>query len=134
MSTSLAAKPPELTLDSIDLGVSLVAEKTRPDERDVIEGSEVDLEAASLRNKYARSQIKNVKADRRMRKQYAARILLYLECYSGGVGSLILLSGFKVGGFNLEQGVIQTLVGSTALAAIGLVGFIARGLFRVPTR
>jgi hypothetical protein len=35
-----------------------------------------------------------------------------------------------VWGFSLEQGVLAALVGSTAVAAIGLVGFIARGLFR----
>jgi hypothetical protein len=123
-------KAPELTLDAIDIGVSLVKEKTRPDPRDLMEREQIDLQAASLRNKLSRSYIKNVKADRRMRKQYAGRILLYLECYSGGVAILLLLSGFQVLGFHLEQGVMTTLVGSTALAAIGLVGFIARGLFR----
>lgn len=67
-----------------------------------------------------------------MRQQYAGRILRYLEYYSAGVGILLLMSGFKVFGFTLEPGVLSTLVGSTAVAAIGLVGFIARGLFRAP--
>jgi hypothetical protein len=90
------------------------------------------VEAAALKNELARAHIKNIDADRGMRTKYAGRILLYLEFYSGGVGCLLLLSGFKPWGFALEQTVITTLVGSTAVAAIGLVGFIARGLFRSP--
>ena len=90
------------------------------------------IEAAALRNDLARAYIKNLDADREMRKTYAGRILKYLECYSAGVGAILALAGFKPLGFALEQGVMATLVGSTAVAAIGLVGFIARGLFRLP--
>ncbi len=89
-------------------------------------------EAAALRNELARAYIKNIDADRDMRKTYAGRILLYLECYSAGVLILLLLSGFEFFSFKLEAGILAALVGSTALAAIGLVGFIARGLFKSP--
>lgn len=65
-----------------------------------------------------------------MRKDYAARILRYLEIYSAGVLVLLLLDGAGPNGFEIDQAVLATLVGSTAVAAIGLVGFIARGLFR----
>jgi hypothetical protein len=47
---------------------------------------------------------------------------------------IILLDGFKLLGFSLDHRVLATLVGSTAIAAIGLVGFIARGLFRPPPK
>lgn len=90
------------------------------------------VEAAALKNKWAKAYIDNLDADREMRKTYAGRILLYLEFYSAGVLLLLLLAGFKLGDFGLEEGVMTALVGSTALAAIGLVGFIARGLFRPP--
>ena len=89
-------------------------------------------ERAQLENKLARSRIKNVKADRKMRKTNAGRILRYLEIYSGAVGVMVVVSGFGLGGFNLPPEILATLVGSTAVAAIGLVGFIARGLFRSP--
>ncbi|MDT8759232.1 hypothetical protein MZO42_11040 [Sphingomonas psychrotolerans] len=128
--TSPPARPPEPTLDAIDAGAALVEAKTRPDLNDLRESEE--LEAVRLRNRLARSQIKNVKADRRMRKTYAGRILLYLELYSGAVGIMVLGSGFRVAGFALPVEILATLVGSTAVAAIGLVGFIARGLFRTP--
>lgn len=90
------------------------------------------VEAARLRNRLALAYIKNMKADRRMRTTYAGRILRYLEFYSSGVAVIILLNGFMPYGFHLEKSVATALVGSTAVAAIGLVGFIARGLFRAP--
>lgn len=128
--TSPRAKLPEPTLDAIAAGTALVEAKTRPDLNDLLESEE--LETVRLRNRLARSQIKNVEADRRMRKTYAGRILLYLELYSGGVGVMVIASGFGWGGFALPVEILATLVGSTAVAAIGLVGFIARGLFRTP--
>lgn len=90
------------------------------------------VEAAALRNKLAKAYIDNLDADREMRKDYAARILRYLEFYSGGVLGLLLLDGAGPRGFEIDGTVLATLVGSTAVAAIGLVGFIARGLFRQP--
>lgn len=124
------AKLPELSLDSIDTGIASVEGKLLPDARDLLEAEGV--KSIQLQNRLARSKIKNVKADRTMRKTYAGRILRYLEIYSGCVLTLIVLAGFQIGGFALPPEIIATLVGSTALAAIGLVGFIARGLFRPP--
>lgn len=124
------AKLPDPTLDAIDAGAALVEAKLRPDLNDMLESEE--LEALRLRNRLARSQIKNVKADRAMRKTYAGRILFYLECYSVTVGVMVVAAGLRVGGFDLPVEILATLVGSTAVAAIGLVGFIARGLFRTP--
>lgn len=124
------AKPPELSLESIDAGLPSVEGKQAPDARDLLEAEEI--KTAQLQNRLARSRIKNVKADRKMRKQYAARVLRYLEIYSVAVGLMVLASGFHVFGFVLPVEILASLVGSTALAAIGLVGFIARGLFQAP--
>lgn len=91
------------------------------------------VQAAALRNKLAQAYIDNLDADRDMRQTYAGRILRYLEVYSAGVAVMLLAEGFGTHmGFALDKDVVATLVGSTAVAAIGLVGFIARGLFRSP--
>lgn len=127
---SLPAKAKGVSLDSIDTGIARVEDKTSPNARDLLEGEEV--KSVQLQNKLANSRIKNVKADRKMRKTYAGRILRYLEVYSIVVGILVIASGFGWTGFVLPSEIIATLVGSTAIAAIGLVGFIARGLFRSP--
>lgn len=85
-----------------------------------------------LDNDLADSRIKSLEADRRMRETYAGRILRYLEAYSALVGAIVVGSGFRLSGFALPVEILATLVGSTAIAAIGLVGFIARGLFQPP--
>lgn len=121
---------PKLTLDSIDAGIARVEEKKVADARDLLEIEGV--KAAQLKNKLARSYIKNVKADRKMRKTYAGRILGYLEIYSASVGLMVIAHGFKLWEFALPEVVLASLVGSTAIAAIGLVGFVARGLFKAP--
>lgn len=131
MSTSPEPdKSPKLSLEAIDAGVASVEGKSAPDARDLLEAEEI--KTAQLQNRLARSRIKNVKADRKMRKTYAGRILRYLEVYSVAVGAMVVAAGFKLGKFDLPVEILASLVGSTALAAIGLVGFIARGLFRSP--
>ncbi len=121
---------PPLTLEDIDTGLPAVQQVVGPDPQDLLERA--SAERAQLENDLARSRIKNVKADRRMRRTYAGRILLYLEAYSVVVGLMVLAAGFKIGGFDLPVEILASLVGSTALVAIGLVGFIARGLFQPP--
>jgi hypothetical protein len=124
-------QPSEITLDSIDAGVPLAESKTAPDAYDLLEDER--LQKIRLENKFSRSRLKDVKADRRLRKTYANRILRFLEVYAGIVALMVVADGFHFLGFHLEKEVTATLVGSTAIAAIGLVGFIARGLFRPPT-
>ena len=130
MSNSPEPAERPLTLEDIDVGVAAVEVVAAPDRNDQME--RLAAQRAALDLKLARSRIKNVKADRRMRKTYAGRILLYLEVYSGVVGAMVIAAGFGVFGFALPVEILATLVGSTAVAAIGLVGFIARGLFRTP--
>lgn len=130
MSNSPVPVEQPLTLDDIDMGVAAVEDIASPDPKDIME--RLAVEKAGLEVKLARSRIKNVTADRRMRKTYAGRILLYLEIYSGVVAAMVVASGFKTLGFDLPVEILASLVGSTAVAAIGLVGFIARGLFKPP--
>jgi hypothetical protein len=128
LSSPTSTEP--ITLDDIETGLPTVQEVGQPNILDWAESTAA--ERAQLKNKLARSRIKNVKADRKMRKTYAGRILRYLEIYSTVVGVTLIISGFGLRDFNLPPEILATLVGSTAVAAIGLVGFIARGLFRLP--
>jgi hypothetical protein len=130
LSNSPEIAEPPLTLEDIDVGVAAVATVVTPDRNDQIE--DLAAQRAALDLKLARSRIKDVKADRRMRKTYAGRILRYLEIYSGIVAAMVIAAGFRLFGFTLPVEILATLVGSTAVAAIGLVGFIARGLFKTP--
>jgi hypothetical protein len=75
-------------------------------------------------------KIADSKSNRTLREGYANRIYWYLTFYSAGAFILILLHGFKVLGFSLDTSVLNLVVGSTAVSAIGLVGIVARSLFK----
>ena len=122
---------PEITLDAIEAGLPLVNEVEGKNREDKLE--EHRIEEARLKNELHRAHIDSMNADRDMRKKYASRILKYLEIYSAVVAILVIWSGLGWFSFALPPEILTTLVGSTAVAAIGLVGFIARGLFRTPS-
>jgi hypothetical protein len=64
-----------------------------------------------------------------MMQPYAGKVFNFLVCYCLFVGAVILLAGFKVGGFVISDTVLGIIAGSTAASAIGLVGFVVSGLF-----
>jgi hypothetical protein len=70
------------------------------------------------------------RANRALREKYAGKVYWYLCAYSIACAGFLMLSGFKVLGFNLSDSVLMIVTGSTAASAIGLVGFVVNGLFR----
>lgn len=66
---------------------------------------------------------------KRMMEPYAGKVFSFLIGYCAFVGMIILLSGFKIGGFAISDTVPGIIAGSTAASAIGLVGFVVSGLF-----
>jgi hypothetical protein len=67
----------------------------------------------------------------KLRQQYANKVYCYLVCYSLAALILILLSAYKeFTRFNIPDHVLLLIVGSTAVSAIGLVGFVVNGLFK----
>ena len=65
-----------------------------------------------------------------MMRPYANRVFNFLVGYCLFVGAVVLLDGFKYRGFDLSDGVLSVIAGSTAASAIGLVGFVVSGLFK----
>lgn len=126
-------------LELIKAGLPEVEGKTQVDDKDRREEERYDQDAQALRNDEAREKIENVKADREMRQDYAKRIMSFLYFYAGFCALVLLADAITVDptasfGFDLADDIILTIVGSTAVAAIGLVGFVARGLFRPPPK
>ena len=115
-------QPPNVTLEDAVAGLSIIQDKGQPDSLDTLEKSKLDDDRL-------REDIENLRSDRKLREKYADAIMQFLQCYSISVGFFIVLSGFSAWGFTLPEPVLISLVGSTAIAAIGLVGFIAKGLF-----
>lgn len=90
----------------------------------------------SAENERLRADVENLKGQQtyddvrtRMMEPYAGKVFNFLVGYCGFVGVIILLSGFKIGGFEISDTVLSVIAGSTAASAIGLVGFVVSGLF-----
>ncbi|XYK78760.1 MAG: hypothetical protein ROO70_13295 [Labrenzia sp.] len=69
------------------------------------------------------------RTNRRLRWKYARWVFCYLVSYSSIVGIFLICAGFKIFGFTLPDTVLEFLVGSTAVSAIGLVLAVTTGLF-----
>jgi hypothetical protein len=100
---------------------------TPVDERNAFEIAKLDAEVEQLREK-----VNDMRSDRSLRERYANLAFLYLAFYTGFCVIIVIAQRRPDVAFKLSNEVIITLVGSTAVAAIGLVGWIARGLFKAP--
>jgi hypothetical protein len=64
-----------------------------------------------------------------MAEPYANKVYWFLVFYCSFVGLILILDGFPAVGFHISDVVLGVISGSTAVAAIGLVGFVVSGLF-----
>lgn len=112
----------DIVVGDIVGGLVAVQSKAAPDDIDTLERNEIE-------NAALKERIKDLQSNRRMREQYAKKIMGFLSAYSATVGGFVVASGIPSVAFSLPDGVLITLVGSTAVAAIGLVGIVVKGLF-----
>lgn len=121
--TSEKSPPPvelNVSLDSIAVGRELAKRENGPDAKD-------QLEEATLKNGLLQAQIDDLNSNRSLREGYEFKVFWYLVAYSLAALAILLLCGFEV--MELPENVLVAISGSTALAAIGLVAQIGRGLF-----
>jgi hypothetical protein len=120
----------KVSVEKIAKGADLVESKQVKDKQDVTEEQVLrsrreiaEIDALEQRNS---DRI----ALRKLRFDYAKLVFYYLCAYTLGSAGFLFSCGLKLGGFSLPDVVLTTVVGSTAAAAIGLVGFVVSGLFR----
>lgn len=77
-------------------------------------------------------QLENAKQDRLLRKSYANQAFRFLYAFAAFSALIIVAQGFECVPFKLPENIVVTLIGATAASVIGLVGFVARGLFKAP--
>ena len=122
------ADGPPVTLDAIGAVKPRIAQKEE-DTKDVLEQLNAGQIALQIQYEKHEQSIKDKEADRNLRGQYAEKVIRFLYCYCIISALILLLDGWSVEGFSLPGTVLLALTGSTAIAAIGLVGFVAKGLF-----
>ena len=117
----------KVSIDSISGGAKLAQGKKDPDDKDKLE----EKSLSSRRQKAEIGALEQANRDRvatrRLRYRYAKAVYCYLVGYSAGAAALVLLAGWKPLGFSIPDIALTAIVGSTAAAAVGLVGFVVSG-------
>lgn len=86
------------------------------------EFQELHLDRLELQNKA-------LKETTELRKTYSEKVFKFLIWWSSGVGLVLILQGFKIGGFDLPESVLNVLVGSATANIVALVSLVVKGLF-----
>jgi hypothetical protein len=94
--------------------------------------ADLQVENESLQADNARltasTDVDSIKA--RLMRPFAFGSLGFAVLYAISAFALMLCDGFKIGGFNLPENVLNLLVGSTFMAVIGLLSTILIYLFK----
>lgn len=120
-------RPNQLSLSDISSGVDQVEKVKKPSLRDQLAKAQEDHRTAILKNNGLQAQIDTIVIGNWLRMVYSGCVFSYLVAYS--VCVYLLISRVGSGSLKLPSGVLIAAAGSTAVAAIGLVSQIGKGLF-----
>jgi hypothetical protein len=113
---------------AFERSAQVVKAKIEPDENDERE----DMAAAEAKEKI--ESLRQDNADklhfRGLREKYARWVFTYLVFYSACCLIVLIAHGNRFQHFRLPVSVLDLLVGSTAVSAIGLVLAVTHGLFK----
>ena len=127
--------------DNVAASIGAGAEKAKSESArdDTDEATFLDLQAIRRQNELLNVHIGTIRSDQALRKDYASKILKFLIAYVSVLGLMVILAALEVEHptlrwitFSLPDNVLLVLVTSAAALSIGVVGFIARGLFKDP--
>jgi hypothetical protein len=90
-------------------------------------GLKVEELKSELDKEKQQDRCEKIRAD--LMKPYANKVFGFLIGYCVCIGVFLLMQGTKYHGFELPETVLAIIAGSTAVSAIGLVGFVVNGLF-----
>lgn len=124
------------------------------DEEQAFDGTFSDDAYRKTKEKYDgdrwAAHIEDLRQTRDLKEKFARYVLKYLAIFSFTCLAILILEGInpkfdfsircggqnllraRMGQFHLDDGPLTTLIGSTAVSAIGLVAIVLRGLFRSP--
>ncbi|CEF40197.1 hypothetical protein predicted by Glimmer/Critica [Acetobacter senegalensis] len=117
------------------------------EERQFFEDGRETYSAEQAAQRELDEKLKNLKQNRRIKKNFSKQVINYLWWFSLGCLIILFLEGFspkisialhysesmhfkfRSDKFHIDDTPLTTLIGSTAVSAIGLVAIVLRGLF-----
>jgi hypothetical protein len=97
-----------------------------------LERTRLELDRQRILNDQVREGINDSRADRDLRRRYANYAFRFLLGFSIFCGLVLVAQGSPDCPFKLGDPVVIALISSTAVSVVGLVGWVARGLFKAP--
>lgn len=125
-------RPDKITVDDID---SAPATSSGAEHQDASYWREqhrrVSEEKSALEqtNEKLEKRVRTIEILDDLIEPYAKKTFWFMCGYCGFVGVTLIAHGWKIGGFELPNSVLDFLVGSTAVTVIGLVGMVLTGIF-----
>ena len=77
----------------------------------------------------SKAEIRRVNTITDLQQRYANRTFWFLICWMVWVGLLVVFQAFGLFGFELADFVLAVITGGTAIAVVGLVLAVIKGLF-----
>lgn len=88
-----------------------------------------DLRSMALDNDIKKEALEGQKQDRAQRKEFADMIFRFVEVYLLCVLGLLIMAGVGDINFDLSDGVLIAILGTTTANVIGVFNFVAKYLF-----
>lgn len=88
-----------------------------------------DLRSMALDNDIKKEALEGQKQDRAQRKEFADMIFRFVEVYLLCVLGLLIMAGVEDVNFDLSDGVLIAILGTTTANVIGVFNFVAKYLF-----
>lgn len=120
-------KAPQIEVSDIEAGLEKVRAKSS-DEIDNLEATSAENTRLELQNDHLREKIASLAAAKKLREELAKNVFKFLLVYSVVVLILIFFEGFNLFGFDMPDLTLTALAGGTAVAILGIIGYIAKGL------
>ena len=86
-------------------------------------------EEQKLEAERKRAEIRGTNQDTDERKKYAHRTFCLVCSWLAAIAGVLLLAGFRIGGFSLGNDVLMALIGGTTTGVVGIFLIVARYLF-----
>lgn len=102
---------------------------TRVDSRASLERQDLENQRRTAEVDLLQAKVKSAKQDISERQSYASRIYWVIIGWLAAMFGVVVLEGFGVGGFDLADSVLLTLIGGTTANVLGIFVLVARYLF-----
>lgn len=101
-----------------------------PENAPLSQGGEQAVESeGEFLSELERLKLLDYKQDIAARKDFSGRLYSLVKRWLVGIGALLVLSGWRVCGFNLSDGVLVALIGGTTVTVVGLFLVVVKYLF-----